>query len=158
MIDTKHLQKKKIICTLSILIQLNLVPIARKIITVDSTSKIKIPVKLIRFLLCFLLLNEGFIAGVVSWGNIFLSFKSSPIVCIGWMAIIPDVLWWDFVTKGWLPVFSIDIGIIMLDRGILLSFFLDMIFFIHISGRLTNIINVQIVKRVQSFLKIKYYL
>ena len=66
MIDTKHLQKKKIICTLIILIQLNLVPTARKIITIDSTSKIKIPVKLIRFLLCFLLLNEGFIAGVVS--------------------------------------------------------------------------------------------
>ena len=156
MIDTKHLQKKKIICTLSILIQLNLVPIARKIIIVDSTSKIKIPVKLIRFLLCFLLLNESFKAGVVSSGNTFLSFKNSPIVCTCWMAIIPDVLWWDFVPKGWLPVFSIDIGMIMLDRGILLSFFLDMIFFSHISGRLTNIIIVQIAKRIQSFLKIKY--
>ena len=92
MIDTKHLQKKKIICTLSILIQLNLVPIARKIIIVDSTSKIKIPVKLIRFLLCFLLLNESFEAGFVSSGNISLTFKNSPIVCIGWMVIIPDAL------------------------------------------------------------------
>ena len=156
MIDTKHLQKKKIICTLSILIQLNLVPIARKIITIDSTSKIKIPVKLIRFLLCFLLLNESFEAGFVSSGNVFSSSKNSPRVCIGWMAIIPDVLWWDFVPKGWSAVFSIDIGVIILDRGILLSFFLDMNFFSHISGRVTNITIVQIVKRIQSFLKIKY--
>ena len=157
MIDTKHLQKKKIICTLSILIQLNLVPIARKIIIVDSTSKIKIPVKLIRFLLCFLLLNESFEAGFVSSGIISLSFKNSPRVCIGWMVIIPDALWWDFVPKGWSAVFSVDIGVIILDRGILLSFFLDMNFFSHISGRVTNITIVQIVKRIQSFLKIEYH-
>ena len=92
MIDTKHLQKKNIICTLSILIQLNLVPIARKIITVDGTSKIKIPVKLIRFLLCFLLLNESFKAGFIPSENVFSPSKNSPRVCIGWMAIIPDVL------------------------------------------------------------------
>ena len=91
MIDIKHLQKKKNSCTLSILIQPNLVAITKKITTVKNTSKIKIPVKLIRFLLCFLLLNESFKAGVVSSGNTFLSFKNSPIVCTGWMAIIPDV-------------------------------------------------------------------
>ena len=100
MIGTKHLQKnknictlstfiqpnldaitrKKIICTLSILTKPNLVPIARKIIIVDSTSKIKIPVKLIRFLLCFLLLNENFEVGIGPSGNILVSLKYSSMV------------------------------------------------------------------------------
>jgi hypothetical protein len=57
-----------------------------------SPNKIKIPVKLIRFLLCFLLLNESFKAGVVSSGNIPDSLKNSSNVCLGWMAFIGDVL------------------------------------------------------------------
>ena len=81
------------------LIQPNLVAITREKNEKISANKIKIPVKLIRFLLCFLLLNESFKAGVVSSGNILLSFKNSPIVCIGWVAVIGDVLCDDFVLK-----------------------------------------------------------
>ena len=71
----------------------------RKIVTENSTSKIKTPDKLSKFLLCFLLLNESFKAGVVTSGNILESFKNSSIVSIGSMAAIGVVLGDDFVPK-----------------------------------------------------------
>ena len=137
------------------LIQPNLDAITREKNVKISTNKIKIPVRLIRFLLCFLLLNERFKAGVVPSGSILESLKNSAIVCIGSMALIGDVLWDDFVPKIWLEVFSIDIGMI-LDRGILLSIFLERNLFSHISGKLTKMMVMQMVVRIQSFLKLKY--
>ena len=80
MIDIKHLQKKKNSCTLSILIQPNLDAIKKKKITRNSTSKIKTPDKLIKFLLCFLLLNENFKAGILPSGGIVESLKYSSEV------------------------------------------------------------------------------
>ena len=80
MIDTKHLQKKKIICTLSILIQPNLDAIKKKKITRNSTSKIKTPDKLIKLLLCFLLFNVNFKAGILPSGDIVESLKYSTEV------------------------------------------------------------------------------
>ena len=89
MIGTKHKLKYIYIVILSMLIQPNLDAITREKNVKISTNIIKIPVRLIRFLLCFLLLNERFKAGVV---HILESFKNSPIVCIGWMALLGDVL------------------------------------------------------------------
>ena len=137
------------------LIQPNLDAITREKNVKISANKIKIPVRLIRFLLCFLLLNERFKAGVVPSGNIFESLKNSSIVCIGSMAVIGDVPWDDFVPKVWLEVLSIDVGTI-LDRGILLSIFLERNLFSHISGKLTKMMVMQMVVRIQSFLKLKY--
>ena len=114
-------------------------------------------VRLIRFLLCFLLLNERFKAGVVPSGNILESLKNSSIFCIGSMAVIGDVLWDNFVLKIWLEVLSIDVGTI-LDLGILLSIFLERNLFSHISGKLTKIMIMQMIVRIQSFLKLKYIL
>ena len=127
------------------LIQPNLDAITREKNEKISTNKIKIPVRLIRFLLCFVVLYENFKAGVVS-----------PMVCIGWIAIIVDVLWDGFVPKIWLELFSIDIGSMILDLGIVLAIFLEANFFSHITGKLTNIMIIQIVVRIQSFLKLNY--
>ena len=136
------------------LVQPNLDANAREKAVKISTNKIKIPVRLIRFLLCFLLLNERFKGGVVPSFNILESLKNSSIVCFGSMAVIGDVLWEDFVPKVWLEVLWIDIGTI-LDRGILFSIFLERNFFSHISGKLTKIMIMQMVVRIQSFLKWK---
>ena len=92
MIGTKHKLKYIYIVILSMLIQPNLDAITREKNVKISTNIIKIPVRLIRFLLCFLLLNERFKAGVVPSGNILESLKNSSIVCIGLMAVIGDVL------------------------------------------------------------------
>ena len=126
------------------LIQPNLDAITREKNEKISENKIKIPVRLIRFLLCFVVLYENFKAGVIS-----------PMVCIGWIAIIVDVLWEGFVPKIWLELFSIDIGLI-LDLGIFLAIFLETNLFSHITGKLTNIMIIQIVVRIQSFLKLNY--
>ena len=80
MIGTKHLQKNKNICTLSTFIQPNLDAITRKKVTRNSTSKVKTPDRLIKFLLCFLLLNENFKAGIGPSGNILESLKYSSMV------------------------------------------------------------------------------
>ena len=80
MIGTKHSEKNKNICTLSILIQPNLDAIKKKKITRNSTSKIKTPDKLIKFLLCFLLLNENFKVGIVPSGDIVETLKYSSEV------------------------------------------------------------------------------
>ena len=136
------------------LIQPNLDAITREKNVKISTNIIKIPVRLIRFLLCFLLLNERFKADVVPSGNILESLNNSSIVCIGSMAVIGDVLWDNFVLKIWLEVLSIDVGTI-LDRGILLSIFLERNLFSHISGKLTKMMVMQMVVRIQSFLKLK---
>ena len=80
MIGTKHLQKNKNICTLSTFIQPNLDAITRKKITRNSTSKIKTPDILIKFLLCFLLLNKNFEVSIGPSGNILVSLKYSSMV------------------------------------------------------------------------------
>ena len=74
------------------LIQPNLDAITREKIEKIRANKIKIPVILIRFLLCFLLLNESSKAGVVASGNILESFKNSSIVSFGSIAAIGVVL------------------------------------------------------------------
>ena len=80
MIGTKHSLKNKSICTLSILIQPNLDAIKKKKITRNSTSKIKTPDKLIKLLLCFLLFNVNFKAGILPSGDIVESLKYSTEV------------------------------------------------------------------------------